>query len=343
MDVLPQRLLRRPARRGGAGGDDLAIAQGRSPVDPLFHHRELPRDLWPEPLRVLPGPIHRGGDLLAGRSDSRLGRGAARGQSRADDQAAAAVPTRDRRDPRGRHRRGAEPRAGGADHHSRGRHAGLLVRCDAMAPHQHAGAVRVARLLPRALRRDQSAGGLQRDELVGPGLLDPANRPARAGDQSDAKRRDQRRRVSDRDRRIRSARTARRRSRPICDRRLGTALPRRRRWRAGRPLPEPCRLGRHSDVALLLVVFLAANRGRSVGAHVAVSRGLLPDDGVSIDGAGRRRVASGQQHLRRQHAAATGRQRPRVLRSRQSLAVREPGRGEASPRRNAAPASKPSG
>ncbi len=94
--------------------------------------------------------------------------------------------------------------------------------------------------------------------------------------------------VSDRDRRIRSARTARRRSRPLRDRRLGAAVSRRRRWVAGRPLSEPRRLGRHSDVALLLVVFLAAHRGRSVAAHVAVSRGLLPDDGVSIDGAGRR-------------------------------------------------------
>ena len=51
-----------------AGGGDVAIAQDRSPVDPLFHDRELPRHFRPEPLRVLPGSIHRGRNLLAGRS-----------------------------------------------------------------------------------------------------------------------------------------------------------------------------------------------------------------------------------------------------------------------------------
>ena len=70
-------------------------------------------------------------------------------------------------------------------------------------------------------------------------------------------------------------------------RRLGAAVSRRRRRRARRPLPESRRLGGHSDVALLFAVFLAEAGCRSVAADLDLSRSLLPDDGVSADGAGR--------------------------------------------------------
>ena len=61
---------------------------------------------------------------------------------------------------------------------------------------------------------------------------------------------------------------------------------------ARRPLPESRRLGRHSDVALLLAVFLARApmpiRGSRPGSY---REAVLPDDGLSADGARRRRRA----------------------------------------------------
>ena len=178
--------------------------------------------------------------------------------------------TRDRRDPRGRHCRGSEPRPGGADHHSRGRHAGLLVRCDAMAPHQHAGAVHVARLLPRALRRHQSAGKLQRDELVGPGLLDPANRPAVPVTNPTQRRRHHAARISDRDRRVPSAALlAAARARYSSS--IGNCRFARGPRRAGRAFPEPCGLGRAfrrpAITRYVSRVVPRARRGRPPGCY----------------------------------------------------------------------------
>ena len=94
--------------------------------------------------------------------------------------------------------RRAESGAGGDHHDARRRHAGVLVRRDDVAPHLNARAVRVARLLLRAIWRDESAGGLQRDELVGSGLLAGAGGASRAGQRT----------------RRRAAPTSRRRSSP---------------------------------------------------------------------------------------------------------------------------------
>ena len=260
----------------GAGGGDLAIAPRRSPADRLLHHRELPRHARPEPLRLLPGAGHRGGDRLAGRRVLDWG-----GVPHAGNP----TPTIKRPLPFQREI-AVIPVAGlvvapnlvpaALTTHARGRHAGLLVRRDAMAAHEHAGAVRLRRLLPRALRRDQSAGELQRDELVGPGLLDPADRPARAGHQSHAERRAQRgRSFSPRPTKPKRSRCSRAHRAALRARRLGAAVSRRRRRRAGRPLPEPRRLGRHSDVAFLFAVFLAAREGDAVAADLVLSRGRI--------------------------------------------------------------------
>ena len=144
-----------------------------------------------EPLRLLPRARHGGRDAVAGRRRCSIG-----AACRTPDNptptirrplpfqreiAVIAVAGVDRR---------AEPRAGGDHHDARGRHAGLLVRGDAVAAHEHAGAVRLAPIITYA-RYDggESAGELQRHELVGPGLLDHADRPARAGQQSHAERR----------------------------------------------------------------------------------------------------------------------------------------------------------
>ncbi len=156
VDVFPQRLLPRRARRDCAGCQHLALSPSRSLADRDLHRGGVHRHHRPEPVRLLPGAGHRGGDRLAVGARARLGRGAARRQSQAHSPGRDAAAARSRGHPGRGPRDRAEPRARCADHHARGRHARLLGERHGVVAVIDAGTVWLRRALHRALRRDQS-------------------------------------------------------------------------------------------------------------------------------------------------------------------------------------------
>ncbi len=211
----------------------------------------------------------------------------------ADDQATAAVSTRDRRDPGGRNRRGAEPRAGGAHHDACRRHAGVLVRRDAVAAHQHARAVHVApTITTRVTAKTNPPAGFsvmnwwdQGYWIMQTGRRVPVSNPTQSGATKSAAF------LTATDEADALAQLAADRARYVI---VDWELP----FRDG---ADGALAGRFQNLAdwagvptsrFYSLCFSRRTRGGSVAADVALSRGLLPDDGVSIDGAGRRRIAT---------------------------------------------------